>query len=355
MRTDCVYCVSGKALRFICDNKFKLEFKKYEFPILLNHIKKFGKIFYEMKSEDKSFLIDFFRKIPNKITCMIGNGQNDIDAIMTAHVGININPPINYNTMLCHFNPIDGSLFCIEKIIRYGRVIYENIYLLGVSNLLSSLIIIFYILVLFINKIDISETDLDFLSCLVFALSILAFVAKPDLTINSSPLFNNPFLCKVFFMLIVISFIIITLGYGFLFMHLFSRNEEYEIEMQDKLFQTYSQSLTYSQLVSIFISLNSINFYRTSNKNNFFFWGFIIIMIITLTFIYCICGYSFHPLNFLSFEYSSKNVDTFDDKNKLVCFLLYIANGLTYYFFVCILLAIFNKIAQNEKNKMEKK
>ena len=48
-----------------------------------------------MRSNEKSLLIDYFRKIPNKITCMIGDGQNDIEAIMSSHVGININSPIN--------------------------------------------------------------------------------------------------------------------------------------------------------------------------------------------------------------------------------------------------------------------
>ena len=95
-----------------------------------------------MHSKDKSLLIDIFRKMPNKITCMIGDGQNDLDAMMTSHVGINLNKPANKNTVLCHFHPTDGSLYCISKIIRYGRVIYENIYLLGVSSFLCALNIV---------------------------------------------------------------------------------------------------------------------------------------------------------------------------------------------------------------------
>jgi magnesium-transporting ATPase (P-type) len=149
MRNDCVYCVSGRALKFIYENRFNPEYEKYEFVVLLNHIKRFGKIFYEMKSKHKSFLVDYFRTLPNKITCMVGDGQNDIDAIMTSHVGININQPVNMNTVLCHFSPIDGSLFCIEKIIKYGRVIYENIYLLGVSSFACSFILTLYVIIIF--------------------------------------------------------------------------------------------------------------------------------------------------------------------------------------------------------------
>ena len=145
MRNNCVYCISGLAFKFIYENRFKSEYKQYEFPILLNHIQKFGKIFYGMRSNEKSLLIDYFRKIPNKITCMIGDGQNDIDAIMTSHVGININSPINKNTILCHFHPTDGSLLCIEKIIKYGKVTFENIYLFALTSFLWTAMTMSYI------------------------------------------------------------------------------------------------------------------------------------------------------------------------------------------------------------------
>ena len=43
MRNDCVYCVSGSALKFIYDNRHNPEYKKYQFPILLDYIQKYGK------------------------------------------------------------------------------------------------------------------------------------------------------------------------------------------------------------------------------------------------------------------------------------------------------------------------
>ena len=355
MRNDCIYCISGRALRFIYENKFKPEFRKYEFPILLNHIKKFGKIFYEMKSKDKSFLIDYYRNIPDKITCMVGDSQNDIDAIMTSHIGININPPINYNTILCHFNPTDGSLFCIEKIIRYGRVIYENIYLLGITSFLSSVIIIFYIIILYINKMEVPVRKLDFLSCNCIILYIVSFIAKPDVTIKTSPLFNNPSLYKIFFIIISISNIIFNAAYNFLFLKIYTRNKEIESEIENNIFKTYCHILCYSQILGLIFTINSIHFYRISYQNNFIFWIIMIIVFFLLSFIYCICGYSFHPIlySYFTFEYSSKNGDTFDDKNKLVCYFIFFLNIFTFYIYTYILFSIFNIKAKKEYEKNE--
>ena len=58
-----------------------------------------------------------------------------------------------------------------------------------------------------------------------------------------------------------------------------------------------------------------------------------IIVFFLLLFIYCICGYSFHPIlySYFTFEYSSKNGDTFDDKNKLVCYFIFFLNIFTFY------------------------
>ena len=173
MRNDCVYCVSGPVLIlliFIYEKRFIPEFRKYEFPILLNHIKKFGKIFYKMKSKDKSFLIEFYLKMPGKITFMVGDSQNDIDAIMTSHVGINISSSVNLNTVLCHFRPLENNLYCIEKIIRCGRV----------SSLLYLVILIMYIYLLCIYNIGLLKTEADFLSSNYFFLCVLAFTARPD-------------------------------------------------------------------------------------------------------------------------------------------------------------------------------
>ena len=353
MRSECIYCVSGKALRFIYNNRFNPEFKKLELPILLNHIKKFGKIFYEMHAKDKSLLIDIFRKIPNKITCMVGDAQNDYDAMMTAHVGINLNKPVNKNIVLCHFYPSDGSLFCIAKIIRYGRVIYENIYLLGVSSLLCALNIVITMIILYFYSIKFDKNILDFVSCNYFILSIIAFTVKPDISIESCLLFHNPSLVKHFFMIISVANVFFNAAFTAIFIRFYSKNEEIEEEKRYSIFGTYIYFMCYIQLLGMILSINSINFYRINHRNNFAFWIIMIILIFFVSFIFCIYGYSIHPLleDVLAFEYNPKNVDAFDDRNKLISFCIFFANVITFYLFVLIMYIIYTKKADNEYHK----
>ena len=353
MRSECIYCVSGKALRYIYLNRHNPELRKLELPILLNHIKKFGKVFYEMHSKDKSLLIDIFRKMPNKITCMIGDGQNDLDAMMTAHVGINLNKPVNKNTVLCHFHPTDGSLFCIAKIIRYGRVIYENVYLLGVSSFLCALNIVATMVILYYYNIKFVKVELDFMSCNYFILSIIAFTVKPDISLESCLLFHNPSLMKQFFMIISISNVILNAGFTTLFIKFYSKNEELDREKRYNIFGTYIYFMCYIQILGMIYSINSINFYRINHRNNYLYWILMVILIFFVSFIFCIFGYSIHPVldGILEFEYNPKNVDTFDDKNKLISFCIFIGNIFCFYFFVVIMHFVYNKKAKNEYNK----
>ena len=353
MRDDCVYCVSGRALKFIYENRFNPEYEKYEFAVLLNHIKKFGKIFYEMKSKDKSFLIDYFRTLPNKITCMVGDGQNDIDAIMTSHVGININQPVNMNTVLCHFSPLDGSLFCIEKIIRYGRVVYENIYLLGVSSFACTMILTMHIIIIYYEGIEIIKRQVDFLNYTYFILLVLAFYIKPDVLAKPSPLFHNPSLYKKFFMIISLLNLFINFIYTMIFSVIFIRNKQISHEKERKIFGTYNFFFTFVQLFGMIFSMNSISFYRLPQTSNTIFWISNIFIGYFLAYVFCICGYSFHPFLYgiITFEFSSKNVDAFDDQNKLKSFLIFSSDLIFCYLNVYIFFLIFSKKAERELEK----
>ena len=361
MREDSVYCVSGRALKFIYENRYNVEYKKYEFPVLLNHIKKFCKIFYDMSSKDKSLLIDYYRSLPDKITCMVGDGQNDIDAIMTSHVGINIKQPVNMNSALCHFHPMDGSLFCIEKIIRYGRITHENIILLEMVSFFYAVIIIFFIISLTYFKIEINSSHLNFVSVVFFILCFFAFNIQSDKSIKCSPLFHNQSLFKKFLGIIGFNNIIINLLFGFLLLKLYSKNKEIEDEIEKKIFGTYSFILCFSQILGMFFSINSINFYRKNYRNNFIYMIFLSFICSFLSFIINICGTSYPFIsNFFTFELSNENQDTFDEKNKLLIFTTCICNVIIYYLNVFIIFKLLKKKAEkelekNNKDKEEKK
>jgi hypothetical protein len=125
IENNSILCVSGKALKFIYENK-----NDNQYSLLLKLLSENAKIFFSMTSEDKSFLIDYYRELPDKMTCMIGYGTSDIDSMMTAHVGVTIKKPTNINMILSHFYLPTKNLIHIKTIIMHGRVILENFMLL---------------------------------------------------------------------------------------------------------------------------------------------------------------------------------------------------------------------------------
>ena len=150
------------------------------------------------------------------------------------------------------------------------------------------------------------------MSCNYFIISIIAFTVKPDISIESCLLFHNPSLSKQFFMIISISNVIFNTGFTSLFIKLYSKNEELDKEKRYSIFGTYIYFMCYMQILGMIYTINSINFYRVNHR---------------------------------------KNVDTFDDKNKLISFSIFIANIFCFYFFVKIMYHIYDKKAKNEYNK----
>ena len=140
-----------------------------------------------------------------------------------------------------------------------------------------------------------------------------------------------------------------------LFVIFFSKNKELEHEKERNVFGTYNFFFTYIQLFGMIFSINSISFYRLPLRNNYIFWFFIILIVCGLSYIFCICGYSFHPLLYgvITFEFSSKNVDAFDDKNKLISFLIFASDLIICYLNVYIFFLIFSKKAKRELEKEE--
>ena len=142
----------------------------------------------------------------------------------------------------------------------------------------------------------------------------------------------------------------------FLFIFFYSKNGELEEEKANNIFGTYIYFMCYIQTLGMILTINSINFYRKNYRNNFCFWIWMIILIFFVSFIFCIFGYSIHPVlsDYLAFEYNPKNVDTFDDKNKLVSYAIFMGNILVYYLFVNLLFFLFSKKAENDYKKNKK-
>ena len=173
---NCIYCISGNVFEFLYQNKNKKNAK-----ILLDKIYKKCRIYYNMTSLLKSKVIEYYRELNNNCVCTIGECQSDVDAIITSDVGINLQPPRNLNTILCHFYSPDANLLTIKKIIMEGRAINENILLLKFSFVIYTLMMNTYILICFLRQMDVNRGQLNLMEMCFLILCICAFTEKANI------------------------------------------------------------------------------------------------------------------------------------------------------------------------------
>ena len=214
-----------------------------------------------------------------------------------------------------------------------------------------------YVCFVYNGLATLEKTKLDFLSYFFFVLSLSAFIAKPNFSSSFVPLFHNYKLFKRYFFLQSLILTIVIVLYNVLFLKVYRHNKELEDQEFKKIYGTYYYIFNVFMMLSTQFSINSINFYRVENTNNFIYFFLIIFLFMAFSFIMCVFGYSFHPIfgEYFDFEFSSKNVDAFDDGNKMVCFFIFLAVIITCYIVVLTLFTIFKKKAQNEFDKNENK
>ena len=274
---DCDICFSGELLKYIYNEKEKLYnrnsvgFENYKLDILMTFLKYRVKIFYSMSPEEKAILIKLYRKYLNKSVCFIGNSSGDMESISLSNVGIMVGPPVNFNTLFCHYYLCDKNLLQIEKIIKNGRSFYENFTLLvGVSSLFTLLSIALIIFTYILNT-EINSVRYAILNCSVFFLSLSAFSIQPNYEIDVNYLITNKNLFMIYcFARIIIILIEKSLAYFFLWIF-YRYNEEITEEKNDLIFANYHFLITWSLIASLIFGFNMQNLFRRNVLNNLLF------------------------------------------------------------------------------------
>ena len=350
--SDCNFCISGKALNFIHANRETKKFSK-----LYKIIPKNSKIFYSMTSQDKSFLIDLYRDLPNNKTCMIGYGYSDIDSMLTAHVGICLKRPNNFNTMLSHFYLPSHDLTNVKTIIEHGRVIIENIFLLLMSCIFCTTIIDIYMAFSFYVIMDVQPEHLRMFNAIYYFLSIFGFTNSAGINKKTNFIQNN----KLFRKYIIIQFIgnIFIKSFDItLFFYLYRKNSNIEEGKRNTIFINYIAVLSFDQIFTTLFGFNFIRFYRKGFYDNF--WFCLILMIFFFGILIALFFSNKEYQNFLTkyyiFENLQENSNSFDERNKLMIFII-ILNDLCFTIvFILITQYFFNKQSKNfdtvEKNKI---
>ena len=334
-----IFCVSGKALRYLIENK-----ENFYCSTLLKIISNKTKIYFSMTSEDKSFLIDYYRGISDKKTCMIGSGISDLDSIMTAHVGISLKKPNNLNMILCHFYLSPHNLMNIKTIIGYGRVIIENIFLLLISCVFCTAIINMYMILCFYILLNIKPQQLRIFNLIFYGLSFFGFTNSADNDININLMKNNQLFWK-YIMIQIVGNIIIK-GYDIiLFFCLYRKNSCIEESKRDEIFTSYFTILSCNQIFTTLFGFNYITFYRKKILDNYLFSIVLIAFFYIFLIVTCIsrAGNNMSLVENFIFENLQEKSDTFDDRNKIIMFLIIIIDMLSTILFVTFTQYIFNK------------
>ena len=342
LTNNCIYCISGRAFNFLYKNKEKKHYK-----ILLEKIHKYCKIFYNMSSLDKSQVIDYYREYPDSCVCTIGKYQNDYDAIMTSNVGINLSPPKNQNTILCHFYSGDSNILSIKKIIREGRTINENILLLKITSFFYTLILNSYILCCFMMEIEVINGQLNLLELCFLIFSVTAFTVQYDTSTNSNPLIQNRKLYIYHYTTQIFGVVFFKISSVYMLRAFYIDNDLLPKKNVYKIFITYYFILCIEQCFSTFFVLNYISFYRKHPLSNITFVTFNLVL-----FIYFIILITLNSSNFrcdifgiTDFELNEDLIDSFDDRNRLKCFRVCALDFTASFIYSRIVYLIFDKLA----------
>jgi magnesium-transporting ATPase (P-type) len=308
-----------------------------------------------MTSLDKSFLIDYYRDLPNKITCMIGRESSDIDSIMTAHVGISIKKPSNANMILCHFYLPSKNLMKVKDLIEHSRAIVENNFLLYFSSLFCTTIIEIYIGYSFLKSRDVNPDLLRIINIFYYFLSLFGFTNSVDNNSNNN-LKKNSHLFVIYIIVHFIGNLIIkTLSMGFFF-SFYRENSLIEEYRRNNINSSYFAILTMNLIFTTLIGFNFVRFYRNSIIDNYMFLLTLIVFMCLILINTCLSkiGLATFITKFFSFENLKSKSDTFDDRNKLLMFVIIAFDLASTLIFIIIIQFIFNKKADSNVKKKTK-
>ena len=347
-KDECTLCFSGLVLKYIYEQR-----KNKEIKILLKLMLKFGKIFFSMSSNEKALLIKINKEIFNKKVCMVGDGHNDIEAILNSNVGIFIGKRININTLLSHYLIENNSLMNIETIIKNGRGYYENDNILLPVNFTFTSCYVGLITYSYYLEKKVDNAMLTFLNLSIFILCVTAFSINPEYKINFSYLASNEKLLKVFKMIRFFGIFLIKIICQIIFYFMYDYNENIDMSINKDIILTYIFIMTWSQAMSSVLVFNINTFYRKSFLSNFIFLIVYIIFFLFIIYLITLNDISLGKIEVLnvSFEFYKNNVDFFDDTHKLL--LLYIILGDIFLpsILVIILKYVFEKKAINYRQK----
>ena len=139
----------------------------------------------------------------------------------------------------------------------------------------------------------------------------------------------------------------------FFFYYLYRKNSHIEEDKRNVIYISYCSILCFNQIFTSLFGFNFIRFYRKSFYDNFFFTLTLIIFFFIILIVTCLTKQGMKTMFsvYYTFENLLENSDTFDDRNKLIMFLIIVIDLFSSFMFTIIVQYFFNKNSQKKINE----
>ena len=166
---------------------------------------------------------------------------------------------------------------------------------------------------------------------------------------------NNQFFWKYIIVHIIGNIVIKTYDI-IIFCNLYRRNSDVEENRRDSVYISYFAILSFNQIFTTLFGFNFIRFYRRSIVDNFMFTFSLVIYFFLILIISCLSriGLMETVSRYYSFERMKTKSDTFDDRNKLMMFIIIVIDLISTIIFIVVTQYIFNKKADSSLHKIKK-
>jgi hypothetical protein len=142
-----------------------------------------------------------------------------------------------------------------------------------------------------------------------------------------------------------------------IFCYIYRQNSDVEENRRNSIYISYFSILSFNQIFTTLFGFNFIRFYRRSIIDNFLFTSALIIFFFLILIISCLSriGLFEEISRYYSFEKMKMKSDTFDDRNKLMMFIIIVIDLISTFLFIIVTQYFFNKKADNLLQKAKKR
>ena len=336
-----IFCISGKLFHYLYENRNRKGVDKF-----MEKIIKKSKIFFNMSSIEKSYLINYYRDNLDYTVCTMGQNENDIDSIISSNIGISLKNPKNRNTILSHFYSSENDIICIKEMIGIGKLYYENMTILEFISFTYAISINAFILCCLIRDSNIIINQLDFLEIEYFLLLFISFLGNP-IKENIYKYKKSKFLTK-FYTIISLGLIVIKFFTIYLLFSLFIGDHTFDLPIRNRVLISYFFVLSIENIINLVLNFNFASFYKENPFENLLLISLTLIFLayIVIQIFLCSSNMSYDILNISFFAKDEKLMDTFSDMNKLYLLLAILIDISVTTFFCYIVKFNFRKYLQ---------